>query len=93
MDFITKHKCIFAFTSSLLLEFWFSMCAYAANHNNYTLAIAANLTYPFVSMLPMILLVAEKTLKNKLKIALINGIGYTVGTVLFLLFLKDHLDK
>jgi len=93
MEFITRYKYIFAFISSLLLEFWFSMCAYAANHNNYTLAILANLTYPFVSTLPVILLVAEKTLKDKLKIALFNGIGYAVGTVLFLFFLKDFLDK
>ena len=86
MEFIQKYKYIFAFVSSMLLEFWFSMCAWSANHNNYPLAIIANFTYPFISMLPMILLVQEVTLKNKLKIATFNGLGYTVGTVIFLFF-------
>ena len=85
MDFIRKHKYIFAFISSLLLEFWFSMCAWSANHSNYQVAIFANFTYPFISMLPMILLVEEEGLKNKLKIAFFNGFGYTVGTIFFLL--------
>jgi len=89
MDFIKKHKYIFAFVSSLLLEFWFSMCAWSANHNNYTVAILANFTYPFISMLPMILLVEEEGLINKLKIAFFNGFGYTVGTVIFL-FLRER---
>jgi len=93
MEFIKKHKYIFAFVSSMLLEFWFSMCAYSANHNNYLLALVANLTYPFVSMLPIILLVDEEGLKNKLKIAFFNGLGYAFGTVLFLYFLKERLDS
>lgn len=92
MDFIRKYKYIFAFISSMLLEFWFSMCAYSANHNNYPLAIGANLTYPFVSMLPMVLLVEEEGLKNKLKVAFFNGLGYATGTVFFLHFLKERLD-
>lgn len=92
MDFIRKHKYIFAFISSMFLEFWFSMCAYSANHSNYPLAIGANLTYPFVSMLPVILLVEENGLKNKLKVAFFNGLGYATGTVFFLYFLKERLD-
>jgi len=86
MEFIKKHKYVFAFISSMLLEFWFSMCAWSANHNNYPVAIFANLTYPFISMLPMILIVEEEGIKNKLKIAFFNGLGYTVGTVIFLFF-------
>ena len=88
MDFIKKHKYLFAFISSMLLEFWFSMCAWSANNNNYAVAILANLTYPFISMLPMILLVEEEGLKNKLKIASFNGLGYAVGTMFFLLMRK-----
>jgi hypothetical protein len=76
----------------MLLEFWFSMCAYAANHDNYPLAIGANLTYPFISMLPMVLLVEENGLKNKLKIACYNGLGYATGTIIFLYFLQDKLN-
>jgi hypothetical protein len=93
MDFIRKHKYIFAFVSSMLLEFWFSMCAWSANHDNYTVAILANLTYPFISMLPMVLLVEEQGLKNKLKIASFNGLGYTFGTILFLYFLKERISQ
>jgi hypothetical protein len=89
MEFIKKHKYLFAFVSSMLLEFWFSMCAWSANHNNYPVAILANMTYPFISMLPMILLVEEQGLKNKLKIALFNGLGYALGTLIFL-FLRDR---
>jgi len=93
MDFIKKYKYIFAFASSMLLEFWFSMCAWSANHQNYIVAILANITYPFISMLPMVLLVEEEGLKNKLKIAFFNGLGYAFGTVLFLYFLKDLIDS
>ncbi len=85
MDFIKKHKYIFAFFSSMLLEFWFSMCAWSANNNNYIIAVLANFTYPFISMMPILLLVEEEGLKNKLKIAFFNGLGYTVGTIIFLL--------
>jgi len=92
MDFITKNKYLFAFISSMLLEFWFSMCAWSANNYNFPLAIFANFTYPFISMLPMILLVQEITLKNKLKIAFFNGLGYTVGTVIFLTF-RERINK
>jgi hypothetical protein len=69
----------------MLLEFWFSMCAWSANNNNYTIAVLANFTYPFISMMPILLLVEEDGLKNKLKIAFFNGLGYTVGTIIFLL--------
>ncbi len=88
MEFIKKHKYFFAFFSSMLLEFWFSMCAWSANNNNYYVAVSANLTYPFISMLPMVLLVEEEGLKNKLKIATFNGLGYAVGTLIFLI-LRD----
>jgi hypothetical protein len=85
MHFIKKYKYVFAFFSSMLLEFWFSMCAWSANNNNYIIAVLANFTYPFISMMPILLLVEEEGLKNKLKIAFFNGLGYTVGTIIFLL--------
>ena len=91
MNFIRKHKHFFAFFSALLLEFWFSMCAYAVNHDKYSLAISANLTYPFVTMLPMILIIEQEDLWGKLKIAFYEGVGFAVGTVIFLAFLKPHL--
>ena len=85
MEFIKRHKYLFAFLSSMLLEFWFSMCAWSANNNNYPLTIITNFTYPFISALPMILLIEAQGLKNKLKIAFFNGLGYTVGTIIFLM--------
>ena len=88
-----KHKYFIAFVSAILVEFWFNMCAYAANHNSYPVAIFSNLTYPFVSMVPILLIVEEKTIKEKLKLAMFEGFGYTFGTVIFLAFIKHRLDS
>ena len=88
-----KNKYFFAFFSAILVEFWFNMCAYAANHNSYPVAIFANLTYPFVAMIPIILIVDEKTIKGRLKVALFEGLGYALGTVVFLSLIKHKLDS
>lgn len=90
MNFIRKHKYLLAFLSSVLLDFWFSMCAWSANHNILLVGIFANITYPFVNMLPVILLIEEEDLKNKLKIALFNGLGYATGAVIFF-FIRENL--
>ena len=77
----------------MMLDFWFNMCAYAANHNFYFLSIIVNLTYPFVAMLPVFLIIEEKEFKNKLKIAVLEGLGYAVASVLFIAFFKSFFDK
>jgi len=84
-------KYVLAFFASMLLEFWFNMCAYAANHDSYTLGFFANLTYPFVSMIPVVMIVEQKTWKDKTKIAFFEGLGYGIGTIIFLAFLKERL--
>ena len=91
MDIIRRNKYLFAFFAAMLLEFWFSMCAYSANHENYALAVGANLTYPFVNMLPIILMIEEQGWGNKARMAGITGAGYAVGTVIFLSAIKPHL--
>ena len=88
-----KNKLFIAFFSAVMVEFWFNMCAYAANHNSYPVAIFANLTYPFVAMIPFILIVDEKTIKGRLKVALFEGLGYALGTVIFLSSIKHRLDS
>lgn len=84
MEFLKAHKYSAAFISALLLQVWFDACAYAANHSTYLLAIGANLTYPFISMVPIILMIEEDGLRNKAKVGVATGIGYATGTVLFL---------
>ena len=91
--FLKKYKYLAAFTSALMLDFWFNMCAYGANHNFYLLSIAVNLTYPFVAMLPVSLIIEEKEFKNKLKVAAWEGLGYAVASVLFIAFFKSFFDK
>jgi len=86
-------KFIIAYFGSILLEFWFNLCAYSANHNNIPLGVFANLTYPFISSIPIVLLVEEKGWKAKMKMALAEGIGYGTGTFIFLSFIKQHLDN
>lgn len=88
-DFLNKHKYVVAFVSAFLLDVWFDMCAYAANHSNYPLGIFANLTYPMISMIPILLVVEEKNFFNRLKIATVEGCGYAVGITLFMLA-RDH---
>lgn len=86
-------KFIIAYFGSILLEFWFNLCAYSANHNNIPLGVFANLTYPFISAIPIVLLVEEKGWKAKMKMALVEGFGYGTGTFIFLSFIKQHLDN
>ena len=93
MQFINRYKYTAAFFSALMLDFWFNMGAYIANHNFYILAIIVNLTYPFVSMLPILLIIEEKEFKNKVKIALVEGIGYVFSSVIFIAFFKSYFDK
>jgi hypothetical protein len=90
--FLKEHKFIAAFCSAFLLDIWFDMCAYAANHSYYTMGVLANLTYPLISMVPILLVVEEKQMKNKIKIALIEGVGYAVAISTFM-FVRDHFIK
>ena len=91
MGLVRRYKHLAAFLSAMLLEFWFSMCAYAVNHDNYALAITANLTYPFITLLPMILIVEQAGFVGKIKIAMFEGFGFAVGTVVFLSVLKPRV--
>ena len=90
--FLKKRKYTAAFCSAFLLDIWFDMCAYAANHSYYVMGILANLTYPLISMVPILLVVEEKQMKNKIKIALVEGIGYAVAISTFM-FLRDRFIK
>lgn len=76
----------------MLNEFWFSAAAYGANHDLYMVAAFINLTYPFVTMVPVVLMVEEETLKGKARVCVFSGVGFTVGTLLFLKFIKPLLD-
>lgn len=90
MDFLRKHKYIAAFVSALFLDVWFDMCAYSAAHSAYALGMFANFTYPLISMVPIILVVEEQELKGKIKVALVEGAGYAVGTATFMT-VRDYL--
>lgn len=92
MEFLRKYKYLAAFVSALFLDVWFDMCAYSAAHSAYALGMFANFTYPLISMVPIILVVEETELKNKVKVALVEGAGYAVGTAVFMT-VRDYLVR
>jgi hypothetical protein len=79
-----KAKYVAAFLAAFLLQMWFDVAAYAANNKVYTLGLAISFTYPLIAMVPTILIVEARSAQDRVKIALMEGVGYTVATGVFL---------
>lgn len=80
----SRQKDIAAFVAAFMLQLWFDTSAYAANNKVYLLGLSVSFTYPLVAMVPTILIVEAKTLRDRMRIALMEGLGYMVATGLFL---------
>lgn len=78
-----KAKYPLAFFSAFLLELWFDAAAYSANNSAYVLGVFVSITYPMIAMVPVLLIVDEKSIRDKLKIALLEGFGYATATIAF----------
>jgi hypothetical protein len=81
------------FLCAIFLEFWFNLCAYSANHDNVIMGVISNITYPFIAMIPVILLIEEEGWKNKLKMGLAQGLGYGTGTAIWLTQIKGWVES
>lgn len=75
---------LLAFTSGALIDFWLAAHTYAIAHALIVLAAVINLLFPFISLVSTVLVVEEKTLAGKLKLAAATGAGYAVGSTVFI---------
>lgn len=77
-----------AFFTGFLVELWLACHAYTVLHRLVLLAALANATYPFVSLAGTILVIEEKTLAGRARLAMWTGLGYAMGSTIFLTFIK-----
>lgn len=85
---MTWKKYLAAFAAAFLLQMWFDIAAYAANHKVYVAGLFVGFTYPFIAMVPMILILEAPTVSLRLRIAFFEGLGYMTATGVFL-FVRD----
>lgn len=83
-EFLKNYKRASAFFAAFMLQLWFDIAAYAANNRVYALGLFISFTYPMIAMIPMLLIVEESTPERRFKIAMMEGLGYSVATAIFM---------
>ena len=75
----------------MLSDFWLSACMYCVNHESFYALFCFNLTYPMINLFGITSVVEEKNVRNKIKLAIILGLGYAIGSSIFYIFFREWL--
>jgi len=84
-------KYLIIFVSGLLADFWLSACTYCVNHDNFFSLFFFNLTYPLINLIGISKFLEEKNFISRLKLAILLGFGYAIGSSIFFLYFRDWL--
>lgn len=87
---MTKKEYIIAFVCGLLSDFWWAGCSYAVNHNMPFWSFFFNSTYPAINWIGLMQAVDHKEGNERVKLAMLTGLGYGVGSIIFY-FASKHL--
>lgn len=82
----TGWKYVGAGLSAFLVETNLAVHSVALIHKDMLYVIGSDLAYPFVSLVSVVLVIEEETLKGKALVALATGVGYAVGAWVFLTY-------
>lgn len=74
-----------AFVSGMLVDFWLAAHTYSIAHSLLLVAVIINVTFPFISLVSTVLVVEEKTLAGRVRLAAATGVGYATGSTVFIL--------
>jgi len=85
-----NRKHVIAFVCGMLSDFWLSGCSYTVNHGMPYLMFFFNATFPVINWIGLMQVVDCHDSKERIKLAVLTGIGYGIGSTFFYL-ITPHL--